>query len=204
MAGSSLTQDNNYGIQPWIVERSEELQDCRIFTLNREIVRSPATGKRGEFFVLDAPDWVCVVPVTSDGQIVFIAQYRIGSHRVSLETPAGMVEKGEAVEAAALREMREETGYSASSFTMLGRTYANPAFLTNHFTALLAENVTLTDPTAWDEHEELTLTLIPIDQIAGMIAAGAITNSFTVLALSWYLLRSRDILPPYQGPPASP
>ncbi len=199
-----MTKDINYGIQPWVVEQSEELQDCRIFTLNREIIRAPATGKRGEFFVLDAPDWVCVVPVTTDGQVVFIAQYRIGSHRVSLETPAGMVEKGEVVEAAALRELREETGYSADSFTTLGRTYANPAFLTNHFTALLAENVTLTDPTAWDEHEELELLLIPADQIASLIAAGEITNSFTVLALSWYLLRRHGILPPYHGPPASP
>ncbi len=191
MSGKSKHQ-----IQPWIVEQTEELKDCRIFKLNREIVRSPASGKRGEFFILDAPDWVNIVPVTPDGQIVFVAQYRLGSHHVSFETPAGMVEPGEQVEAAAARELREETGYSARSFTFLGRTFANPAFMTNHFTALVAEGVTLTDPTKWDEHEELELRLVPADQIGQMLSTGAVDNSFTVLALSWYLLHQHDLIQP--------
>ena len=191
-----MSTHDNHKIEPWIVEQTEELKDCRIFTLNREIVRSPATGKRGEFFILDSPDWVNIIPVTSDGQIVFVAQYRLGSRHISLETPAGLINPGEAVEAAAARELREETGYTAGSWTVLGRTYANPAFMTNHFTAVVAEGVTLTDPTAWDEHEELELRLIPVDQVGDLIATGAVDNSFNVLALSWYLLYKHGLMQP--------
>jgi 8-oxo-dGTP pyrophosphatase MutT (NUDIX family) len=191
-----LSLDTNHKIEPWIVEQTEELKDCRIFTLNREIVRSPATGKRGEFFILDSPDWVNIIPVTADGQIVFVAQYRLGSRQISLETPAGLINPGEAVEAAAARELREETGYTARSWKVLGHTYANPAFMTNHFTAVVAEDVTLTDPTAWDEHEELEMRLISSDQVADLIATGAVDNSFSVLALSWYLLYKQGVLQP--------
>jgi ADP-ribose pyrophosphatase len=191
-----VSEQTGHNIEPWVVEQVEELKDCRIFKLNREIVRSPRTGKRGEFFILDSPDWVNIIPVTPEGQLVFVAQYRLGSRHVSLETPAGLINPGEAVEAAAARELREETGYTARSWTVLGRTYANPAFMTNHFTAVVAEDVTLTDPTAWDEHEELELRLIPADQVSALLASGAIDNSFSVLALSWYLLHKHGILQP--------
>ena len=188
--------NSNYGIQPWIVEQSENVLDGRIFTVRRERARSPTNGTIGDFYVLDAPDWVCVVPVTTDGRLICVAQYRHGSRRIALETPAGLVDPGESVEKAAARELREETGYSARSFTTLGQTYANPAFMTNHFTAVLAEGATLTDPTAWDEHEELELRLVPVDDIPGLLARGEVENSMSNLALSWYLLHRHGIVRP--------
>ena len=100
-----------------------------------------------------------------------------------------MIEPGEALEVAAARELREETGYVARSMTLLGSTYANSAFMNNRFTALLAEGCTLQDPTAWDEHEELELRLIPIENIPELLARGAIENTSAVLALCWFLLR---------------
>jgi len=183
-------------LQPWIVEQSEEIEDYRIFKLKREAARTQDGSKRGEFYVLDSPNWVNVVPVTTDGRIVFVRQYRHGSRTISLETPAGLAEPDEAVEAAAARELREETGYSAQSFTVLGSSYANPAFMNNRYTALLAEGVTLTDPTAFDEHEELEIELIPAEKVPELIASGAIENSFSLLSLSWYLLKIHGVLQP--------
>lgn len=186
-------------LQPWEVDRSEYLQDCRIFRLRRDHAISPATGKQGDFYVLDAPDWVSLVPITDDGMLICVAQYRHGSQRISLETPAGLVETGEAPEEAAARELREETGYAARSMSVLGRTFANSAFMTNHMTAILAEGCTLKDPTAWDEHEELELRLIPVSEIPQLLASGTIENTSSALALSWYLLYMAGILKPDQG-----
>lgn len=190
-------------LRPWEVDRSEYLQDCRIFRLRRDHARSPDTGKAGDFFVLDAPDWVSIVPITDDGMLICVAQYRHGSQRISLETPAGLVEAGEAPEAAAIRELREETGYAARSMTLLGRTFANSAFMTNHFTAILAQGCTLKDPTAWDEHEEIELRLIPVSEIPELLSSGMIENTSAALALSWYLLYQAGLLKP-GGTPIEP
>ena len=190
-----MSEGKDGGIRPWRVEQSEEIENYRIFTLKREVATSPDGEKRAEFYILDAPDWVNVVPVTPDGQIVFVEQYRHGTHQLSLETPAGMAEPDEPLEEAAARELREETGYSSRRYTLLGSTFANPAFMTNRFTALLAEDAMLTDPTTWDEHEELAIRLVPIDDLPAMLARGEIQNSFAVLALSWFLLQRHGILP---------
>ena len=194
-----MSEAKNWKIQPWRVEQSDEIENYRIFRLRREVASSPNGEKRAEFFVLDAPDWVNVIPVTPRGEIVMVAQYRHGSRQISLETPAGLIEPDESVEDAAARELREETGYSAGSYTVLGSTLANPAFMTNRYTAILAEDVALTDPTKWDEHEELEIKLVPVDDVPNMLARGDVVNSFAALALSWFLLQRHGILPAADG-----
>ena len=81
--------------QPWTWISSKILTACRIFTLSQEIYRSPRTGKEHQFYLLDSGDWVNVIPLTPDGEVILVKQFRFGTKDFSLEIPGGMVDGGE-------------------------------------------------------------------------------------------------------------
>lgn len=189
-----MAADPDSAIPRWEIEHSELVADAKIFKLRRDVSRVSGTAKTGTFSVVESPDWVNVVPVTAGGLVVMVSQFRHGTSSISLETPGGLVDGDESPFDAAARELREETGYTAARFRHLGETDANPAFMTNRFTAVLAEDAVLTDPTAWDEHEELQPHLVPLAELPSLLRSGAIRNSYTVLALCWLLLERKGIL----------
>jgi 8-oxo-dGTP pyrophosphatase MutT (NUDIX family) len=76
------------------------------------IARSPTSGEEHDFYCIESAEWVNVVPVTTDGQVVMVRQFRHGSQTLTLEIPGGMIDAGETPAEAALRETREEVGLS--------------------------------------------------------------------------------------------
>ena len=108
------------GPRPWTTLESEPIQDCRVFSVRRIRTRSPRTGDAHDFFAIDSSDWVNVVPITPDGRVVMVRQYRHGAGELTLETPGGLVDPGETPAAAAARELLEETGYAADEIVSLG------------------------------------------------------------------------------------
>src|SRR3954451_15104544 len=111
-------------IQPWPRIASKKVGDFRIFQIRSDIRRSPRTGAEHDFFVLDCVDWVNVIALTADQQLVMVEQYRHGSDTVELEIPGGMMDSTDASpEGTAQRELREETGYDGVNPQLIGRIY---------------------------------------------------------------------------------
>src|SRR5665213_4433741 len=125
-------------IKSWKTISSKLIGDFRIFKLRSDLKISPRTGKEHDFFVLDSVNWVNVIAVTPDQQLVMVEQYRHGSNTVELEIPGGMMDAGETDSVAtAVRELREETGYEGTGARLIGDVWANPAIMSNTCFTLL-------------------------------------------------------------------
>jgi len=97
-------------IHPWPKISSKKVGDFRIFQIRSDVRRSPRTGAEHDFFVLECVDWVNVIALTPDDQLVMVEQYRHGSDTVELEIPGGMMDPGEhSPVACGVRDLREET-----------------------------------------------------------------------------------------------
>lgn len=181
-------------IKPWPTVRSVPVGDFRIFKLRSDIKVSPRTGKEHDFFVLDTVNWVNVVAVTPDNQVVMVEQYRHGSHSVELEIPGGVMDPGETNPVATgMRELREETGYSGDNARVLGRVLANPAILTNYCYFVLVENCKLQHDLEFDPCEELATSLVPAAGLPKLVAEEKIRHSLVVAALHHFDLWQRGI-----------
>jgi len=153
-------------------------------------LRAHGDGRRGEFVVLHAPDWVNVIPLvrTAEGVPAFIMvrQFRHGAGMITTEFPAGIVEQGEDPRDAAGRELREETGCRAGKLTLLGRVQPNPAFMGNWCSTWLAEDLSREGETRLDAMESLESLTVPVAEVTARMGTGEYINSLALVALSLY------------------
>jgi ADP-ribose pyrophosphatase len=179
-------------IKPWPKISSTPAGNFRIFTIRSDRKVSPRTGQEHDFYVIDCVDWVNVIAITPDQQIVMIEQYRHGSDTVELEIPGGMIDPGDASPAAAgARELREETGYEGENPRIIGQIYPNPAIMSNTCYTLLVENCRLKHPVEWDHGEDLVTRLMPVAEIPQLVATGKIRHSLVAVALYHFELWQR-------------
>lgn len=164
----------------WRCEGSEPLADCRVFRVRRDRSLSPRDGSAHDFYVIESPDWINVIPLTAGGQVVMIEQYRHGTGEVTLEIPGGMVDPGETPAETAARELLEETGYAAAEVVALGRLRPNPAIQDNWIHMFLAPGVEYREAPTFDGTEQTVVRLVPLAEVPGLIASGKITHSLVV------------------------
>jgi 8-oxo-dGTP pyrophosphatase MutT (NUDIX family) len=160
---------------PWCVLREERLQ-------------LPSGREIGSYWIQEFPPWVSVVAVTAADQIVLVRQYRPGLGEVHFEIPAGAVEDGEAPEAAARRELREETGYGGGRWRPLTTLSANSALQTNLSHTFLAEGVERLGDAEPEATEDLRVHLVPVGDIERLVDEGEVVQSLHAAPLLRYLL----------------
>lgn len=171
----------------------EFIEDYKIFQTFK-VRRESFHGKKGDFYEVHCSDWVTVIPRDAEGSILMVKQFRMGSGALSLEFPAGVVEKGEAPLNAAKRELKEETGVEANKWTLLGKVNPNPAFMTNRSWTFLAEDLSEAGETNWDEHESMESLWMEEDSISRALGRGDMDSAIMVQAWYWYQSKKKEIL----------
>ena len=170
--------------KPWEVIRSEQGPNLVLFQARYDWVRNPRNAKSMKAVILEAADWVNIVAITPEKKVVIVRQYRFGVGKTTMEIPAGIIDGGETPEQAAIRELKEETGYTATSWKYLGWVETNPAFLNNLCHSWLALDAVKTSSTQLDEGEEISVAELSLEEVRFEIEKGRMRNSLTVLALS--------------------
>lgn len=143
----------------------------------------PQREREQEFAVINAPDWVNVLALTSAQELVLVRQFRFGINDFSVEIPGGMIDQGEEPVAAALRELREESGYVGQRARLLGSVHPNPAIQNNRCHLVLVEEAQRTAELDWDPDEEIEILTRPVDAVYELAYAGGITHALVLDAL---------------------
>ena len=176
-------------MKSWTLTGRERVYETSWFRLREDRLISPRNGHEAPFYVMELADWVNVVALTPDRELVLVRQYRFGSERFSLEVPGGVIETGEDPAVAAVRELLEETGYAGDPAELLGFVEPNPAIQSNRCFSFLVENCRRVAEPALDEAEDITVELMPWEQVPGAIGRGELCHALALAALLQHRLR---------------
>jgi ADP-ribose pyrophosphatase len=169
--------------QRWKKLRAEPLLTTRIFDVTRTVFQHPHRSQAQDFVVIHAPDWVNVLALTPDHQLVLVRQFRYGTDEFSLEIPGGVMDPGEDAVSAGVRELREESGFEGTNARLLGTVHPNPAMQNNRCHLVLVENARPTARLDWDPDEEFEIMTKPVDEVYALAYRGEITHAMVLDAL---------------------
>jgi 8-oxo-dGTP pyrophosphatase MutT (NUDIX family) len=178
--------------EAWKRLRSERLLETPYFALRSDRLRLPGGAVKDPYYVVERPDAAIIFPLTGEGEVVLVRQYRPPLERMELGLPAGLVEEGEKPEDAARRELLEETGYSGDQWEPLGSLASSPSLKDNWAYLFLARGVEESAPPDPDEHELVEVVRVPVGDLTGRIRSGEIVSSSGVAAIMLALERLRQ------------
>ena len=170
----------------WTIKKKKELLSSVPFNVEELHFYGSKAGMH-PWTRIQCPDWVNVLPVTSDGKALLIRQWRVGSMDWCLETPGGAVDSEEQSDpaVAAARELEEETGYTAGELIHMGDLNPNPAINTNRSHFFLAKDCTkpVSRKNFPDPAEDIELVPTPCENLAEMVREGKIDHALAALCI---------------------
>ena len=179
-------------IQPW-----ETLSSTTAFTspwlkVRKDVVRTNR-GTVTDYYVVERFDYVVVVALTAESQVLTVRQYKHGAGQVVRELPAGYIEGSEDPLLCARRELREETGYEAEEIVPLGVLFASPSASAHRAHLFLATGLHQVGEQMLDANEKIAVE--KMDFTAAVEAAAsnrdfADLSSTTALCMAWFHLRT--------------
>ncbi len=172
---------------PWTLLGSRLEYSDRLISVHHDRYRLQGNGRAGDFTVIRTSDWINVIPVTPDGELVFIRQFRHGIREVTLEIPGGAIDRRDGdPRAAAERELREETGYEASRWETLGFVTPNPALQANRCHTFLATGARRVGDPCLDPYERIEVVTLTAAEAAAALRDGTVTHGLVLAAFGLF------------------
>jgi len=170
----------------WTVVSTEYLIRRPWLTARRDVVRLPDGRINPEYYILEYPDWVNVIAITEDGQVVMERQYRHGLGKTCFELPCGVIEKGETPLEAAKRELLEETGYAGGEWKQWMVLSPNPSTSTNLTYSFVATGVKKVAGQSLDATEDIQVSLQSVEFVKELLKDNQILQALMAAPMFKY------------------
>lgn len=180
----------------WVQESERSILDSPIMSIHELTCRSSEDSRRMKFYTMRARDWCNIIPVTEDGKVVLVRQYRIGIAQHTTEIPGGVVDPTDPdAQATAIREMTEETGYVPlpnARCVNLGSSFPNPAIQNNRVSSFVIGPVRKEKTQDLDPGEMIETLEVPISEIPGLVLDGQIDHALILDTFFFLMMREKE------------